>query len=70
MSSSANSHLHKKTYQWEQYESWNFQEWFAQEYFSAHGDFKYDVSSVFVFGPAPVRIAPEPPPIGPFGRKF
>ena len=50
--------------------SWNFQEWFAQECFSAHRKLEYDASSVFPFWPASFRIAPEPPPIGPFGKKF
>jgi hypothetical protein len=51
-------------------ESWNFQEWFAQECFSAHGKLEYDVSSGFVFGPALIGNAPEPPPIGLLGIFF
>jgi hypothetical protein len=52
-------------------ESWNFQEWFAQECFSAHWKLEYDVSSIFVFGPASVRVAHGTPPIeGDFGQKY
>jgi hypothetical protein len=54
----------------EKNESWNFQEWFAQECFSAHGELEYDVSSDFFFGPASVRIAHGPPPIRALGPKF
>ncbi len=52
----------------EKNESWNFQERFAQECFSAHGELEYDVSSDSFFGPASVRIAHGPPPIGPLGQ--
>jgi hypothetical protein len=54
----------------EKNESWNFQEWFAQECFSAHGDLEYDIFSVLIFGPASVRIAHGPPPLRGLGPKF
>ena len=54
----------------EKNESWNFQEWFAQKCFSAHGKLKYDVSCVLIFGPASLRIAHGPPPIRGLGPKF
>jgi hypothetical protein len=54
----------------EKNESWNFQEWFAQECFSAHGELKYDIFSVLIFGLASVRIAHGPPPLRGLGPKF
>jgi hypothetical protein len=54
----------------EKNESWNFQESFAQECFSAHEELEYDIFSVLIFRPASVRIAHGPPPLGGLGPKF